>query len=226
MTFSLPAYVPTRWELRLPDYPIITNSWRSSAFPEILGSLPNGAEWRLEFDNRTNAEALALLLPWRATGGGQWPLDFMPFELAFGCDSADFRKRLTGTTWSIASEPRKESVKNGRFNVKIDLVYELTFVSTYGPTRPIAPVAPSSGLRLGVQPAIFGLSSANIVFFLDPGDNIDSIVILSPSLDFGGPSNVELSLGQNGNFLLEFDEGSVSLASDSLELPIPAIELL
>lgn len=226
MTFSLPAYVPTRWELRLPDYPIITNSWRSSAFPEILGSLPNGAEWRLEFDNRTDVEALALLLPWRATGGGQWPLGFMPLELADGCDDANFRKRLTGSTWLIASEPRKESVKNGRFNVRIDLVHELTFTTTYGPSRPTTPIAPSNGLRLSVQPATFGLGSANIVFFLDPGDNIDSIVILSPSLDFGGFSNAELSLGQNGNFLLEFDEGSVSLASDSLELPIPTIELL
>jgi hypothetical protein len=225
MTISLPAYTPSRWSLRLPDYPIITNSWRSSAFPEILGSLPNGAKWRLEFDSMTNAETLALLLPWRATGGGQWPLSFMPLELAGGCDNANFKKRLTGSTWSIASEPRSDSVKNGRFNVRIDLVHELTFTSTYGPARPATPTAPSNGLRLGVQAAGLGLGSANIVFFLDPGDNIDSIVILSPSLDFGVAGG-GLSLGQNGDFLLEFDEGSVSLASDSLELPIPTIELL
>lgn len=131
---TLPAYAPTRWELRLPDYPIITNSWRSSAFPEILGSLPTGAEWRLEFENMTNAEALALLLPWRATGGGLWTLTALPAELAGGVNNDNFKKRLTGTSWAIAREPQKESVKNGRFNVTIDLIYELTFTSTYGPS--------------------------------------------------------------------------------------------
>ena len=225
MIVTLPPYTPSRWELRLPDYPIITNSWRSSAFPEILGSLPNQSEWRLEFENMASDEALALLLPWRATGGGQWPLAFLPLELAGGCNSANFRKRLTGTTWSIASEPRKESVKNGRFNVTIELVHELTFISTYGPARDTTPGAPSTGLRLGVPSAEFGLSLPT-GFFLDPGDNIDSLVILSPSLDFGGPGSVELSLGQNGDFLLEFDEGSVSLAGDSLQLSTPTIQLM
>jgi len=47
-------------------------------------------------------------------------------------DDADFRKRLTGTTWTIAQPPRKESVKNGRFAVTIELVHELTFESLYG----------------------------------------------------------------------------------------------
>jgi hypothetical protein len=76
-----------------------------------------------------------------------------------------------------------------------------------------------------VQPAIFGLSLPTGLF-LDPGDGIDSLVILSPSLDFSGSSDVELSLGQNGDFLLEFDEGSVSLAGDRLQLPIPTVELM
>lgn len=131
MTITLPAYTPSSWELRLPDYPIITNTWRSSSFPEILGSLPNGAQWSLRFENMNNTEALALLLPWRATGGGQWPLAALPSALAGGVDNVNFAKRLTGTTWTIAREPRKQSIKNGRFDVDIELVYELTFASSY-----------------------------------------------------------------------------------------------
>lgn len=129
---TLPAITPTSWELKLPDYPVISNSWRSASFPELLGSLPSDAEWSLRFENMTAAEALALMLPWKATGGGQWPLTKLPDELAGGVDDADFRERLTGTTWTMARKPRKESVKRGRFNVTIDLVHELTFDSLYG----------------------------------------------------------------------------------------------
>jgi hypothetical protein len=134
---TLPAYTPTDWELRLPGYPVIAGKWRSTAFPEALGSIPSEAQWKLIYENCTSAEALALLLPWRATGGGQWALSPLPLEVALGVDDADFRKRLTGTTWTIAREPQKESVKNGRFNVTIDLIYELTFASNYGPINPL-----------------------------------------------------------------------------------------
>lgn len=144
MTITLPAYTPSSWELRLPDYPIITNTWRSSSFPEILGNLPNGAEWRLKFENMDDAEALALLLPWRATGGGQWPLATLPAALAGGVDNVNFAKRLTGTPWAIAREPQKESVKKGRFNIAIDLVYELTFTSVFNLVLSV----PAVGIRV------------------------------------------------------------------------------
>jgi len=129
---TLPAITPTDWELRLPDYPVISNDWGAAAFPELLGSLPSDARWSLVFENVTAAEAMALMLPWRATGGGQWPLTTLPDELAGGVDDSGFRKRLTGTTWTMAQPPRKESVKNGRFTVTIELVHELTFESLYG----------------------------------------------------------------------------------------------
>lgn len=131
---TLPAITPTRWTLKLPDYPVITNAWRSWTFPEITGSLPSGAEWQLVYENVTSDEALALLLPWRATGGGQWPLTLLPAAVAGGCDNENFRKRLTGTSWGMASEPREVSVKNERFNVTIDLIHELAFASIYGPS--------------------------------------------------------------------------------------------
>lgn len=163
LPLTLPAITPTTWELRLPDYPVITGAWRSSAFPEILGSLPSGAEWGLRFENVSDAQALALLLPWRATAGGLWPLTALPAELAGGVNNDDFRKRLTGTTWTIAREPKKESVKNGRFNVTIDLVHELTLESIYGPRASavaidevplllrIAPVLEVMGLPVAVD---------------------------------------------------------------------------
>lgn len=225
MTVTLPAYTPTRWELRLPDYPIITNSWRSSAFPEILGSLPNGSEWRLEFENMTSAEALALMLPWRATAGGQWALGFLPIELAGGCNSASFRKRLTGTTWSIASEPRKESVKNERFNISIDLIYELTFISTYGPTRPTL-LDVSSGLRLRIAPINMGLlpTEQNILLY-GLNDFLETL---------GEPSSLQMSLpnviiyaqGQGGVILLP-PEGALEFEepTPSLELNVPTINM-
>lgn len=152
---TLPRYTPTTWELRLPDYPVITGAWRSSAFPEILGSLPSGAEWSLTFENVNDAQALALLLPWRATAGGLWPLTALPAELASGVNSDDFKKRLTGTTWTIAREPRKESIKNGRFNVTIDLVYELTLESSYGPK--------ASATTISESPLLLNISQTMMV---------------------------------------------------------------
>jgi hypothetical protein len=148
LPLTLPAYTPSSWELELPGYPVITGTWRSSAFPEILGSLPSDSRWRLRFENVTSEQALELLLPWRATGGGQWPLTSLPDELAGGVDDANFRKRLTGTTWTIAEKPRQEPVKNGRFNIAIVLVYELTLESIYGPSNPTAPRVTNNPLLL------------------------------------------------------------------------------
>jgi hypothetical protein len=80
-----------------------------------------------------------------------WPLTALPAELAGGVDDANFKKRLTGTTWTIEKEPTKESVKNGRFNVTIELIYELTFESIYGPRNPL--------LDLGANPVLLNLSN-------------------------------------------------------------------
>jgi hypothetical protein len=130
---TLPAYTPSDWELMLPGYPVITSSFRSASYPDILGSLPSESRWRLTYENMTNAEALALLLPWKGTGCGIWPLASLPAEVAGGVNNANFRKRLTGTTWAIEKEPVMQPVKNGRFTVTIDLIYELTLESVYGP---------------------------------------------------------------------------------------------
>jgi len=159
---TLPPYTPSTWELRLPGYPVIVNSWRSASFPELLGALPSGAEWGMTFESRDDDEALALLLPWRASGCGLWPLTALPIELAGGVDDADFRKRLTGTTWTMASEPRLEPVKNGRFNVTIQLVYELAFDSVYGPGAPALPQTRGNPLRLNISTTLVvaGLPSA------------------------------------------------------------------
>ena len=159
LPLTLPAYIPTSWELTLPGYPVIVASFRSVSYPDILGSLPSDSRWRLFFRNMTNAEALALLLPWKASGCGIWSLTTLPAELASGVNDANFRKRLTGTTWTIEKEPTKESVKNGRFNVTIELIHELTFESIYGPLRP--------SLELGANPVLLGtfnvLSIAGLV---------------------------------------------------------------
>jgi hypothetical protein len=67
-----------------------------------------------------------------------WPLASLPAEVAGGVDDEDFRKRLTGTTWAIESEPVMQSVKNGRFTVTIGLIHELTLESVYGPRNAAA----------------------------------------------------------------------------------------
>jgi hypothetical protein len=138
---TLPAYTPGDWELTLPGYPVITSSFRSASYPDILGSLPSGSKWRLTYKNMTNAEALALLLPWKGTGCGIWPLASLPAEVAGGVDDEDFRKRLIGTTWAIESEPVMQSVKNGRFTVAINLIHELTLESVYGPRSAAADIS-------------------------------------------------------------------------------------
>lgn len=137
---TLPAYTPTSWELTLPGYPVIVGGFNSVSFPDVLGSLPSDSRWRLRFENVSDEEALALLLPWKATGGGLWPLTELPIEVAGGVNDANFRKRLTGTTWTIEKKPSKESVKNGRFTVTIELVHELTFESIYGPAGPLTDI--------------------------------------------------------------------------------------
>lgn len=136
---TLPARTPTSWQLKLPDYPVIANNWRSGSFPELLGSVPNGAEWQLFFENQSSSEALETLRLWDATANGRWPLGRLPQELAGGIDDDDFWILLIGTTWSMAQEPRLEPIKNRRFNVTIDLVYELTDESHYGPINPMPP---------------------------------------------------------------------------------------
>jgi hypothetical protein len=60
----------------------------------------------------------------------------LPLEVAFGINDTAFARRLTSTTWTMAREPQMQSVKKGRFTVTIDLIYELTFVSNYGPINP------------------------------------------------------------------------------------------
>ena len=161
---TLPPFTPTTWELKLPGYPVIASNWQSTAYLELLGSLPSDAEWRLVFENRTAADALALLLPWRATGGGQWPLTELPEEIAYGVDDVNFRKRLTGTSWTIAREPSSPSVTKGRFDVTIDLVHELTFVSIYGPSAPVLTISENPILLsfVGVL-TIAGLPSSRVV---------------------------------------------------------------
>jgi len=163
LPLTLPAITPTNWELTLPGYPVIVASFRSASFPEILGSLPSDSRWKLTFENVNDAQALALLLPWYASGCGLWSLTQLPEELAGGVNNADFRKRLTGTTWTIEREPTKQSVKKGRFNVTIDLVYELTFESVYGPRN--------SPPNLGANPLLLNLS------------NIMSVVAVPVTLD-------------------------------------------
>jgi hypothetical protein len=208
---TLPRYTPTTWELRLPDYPVITGAWRSSAFPEILGSLPSGAEWSLTFENVNDAQALALLLPWRATAGGLWPLTALPAELASGVNSDDFKKRLTGTTWTIAREPRKESIKNGRFNVTIDLVYELTLESSYGPK--------ASATTINESPLLLNISQTMTVVGIptDKGPPINRIHV-------GPVLNLELVSTMNTfGVVVGIDKGAridVSSQSELLSLNI------
>ena len=177
---TLPPCTPSTWELRLPGYPVIVNSWRSASFPELLGTLPSGAEWGMTFESLDDGEALALLLPWRASGCGLWPLTTLPIELAGGVDDADFVERLLGTTWTMASEPRLEPVKNGRFNVTIELVYELAFDSVYGPGAPALPQTRGNPLRLNVSTtlAITGLPST----FLKITDRRNATEVLALNL--------------------------------------------
>lgn len=180
LPLTLPAYTPARWELVLPDYPVITSSFRSVSFPEVLGSLPSDSRWKLYFDNMSSEQALALLLPWRATGMGMWPLTTLPDALAGGVDSIEFRKRLTGTTWTIEKEPSMDSVKNNRFNIVIELIYELTFSSIYGPRRPDS--------ALGTNPVLLNIGNAMTVAgtlaSIDPALPA-TITISGPALSLG-----------------------------------------
>jgi hypothetical protein len=147
MTLTLPAYTPSDWELILPGYPVIAANFRSVSYPDVLGSLPSESRWRLTYENMTNAEALALLLPWKATGCGMWPLDQLPAETAGGVDNVDFRKRLTGIRWAIEKEPVMQSVKNGRFTVTIELIHELNLEIGPSIENPVEPDEPVFGLN-------------------------------------------------------------------------------
>jgi hypothetical protein len=77
----------------------------------------------------------------------------LPAEVAGGVNSADFGKRLVGTTWKIGEEPSVTIVQNGFLSIDILLVYELTFASLYGPASPLA-AAGREPVLLGIVPAI------------------------------------------------------------------------
>lgn len=130
MTIPFPAYRPTSWELQLPNYRVITNSWRATEWPEILGSLPEDARLRLRYENIPDAEALELLLAWRAAAGGFYALDALPEEVAAGIDDVALANRILDVeplSWVMAGPPRQESVKNLRSTVDIELKTELRF---------------------------------------------------------------------------------------------------
>jgi len=199
---TLPALTPTEWELRLPDYPVINNSWRSSSFPTILGNLPTDSTWRLTFANTTSAESAEVLRLWNATGGGQWPLATLPAALAGGVDSVEFRKRLIATTWAMAKVPRVVPVKNGYFTITVELVHELTFSSAYGPGDPPPPEV------LGF-PLLLGLTAGLAVAAL-PAQRVGGRRSAGPVLGLGLPSGlapvapgVEARRGKPLPFLLE-----------------------
>lgn len=131
MAIPFPPYRPTSWELQLPNYRVITNSWRATEWPEILGSLPEDARLRLRYENITDAEALELLLLWRATAGGYYPLNTLPAEVAAGIDDVALANRILSIaplSWVVAGPPRQESVKRLRSGVDIELKSELRFV--------------------------------------------------------------------------------------------------
>jgi len=127
-----PPYRPSSFELRLPGWPVIANNWRSSEVSEILGSLAEGASLRLNYTNILSAEALELLLVWRSTAGGRYPLNPLPVEVAAGINNTALAARITNISplvWVVASPPQQESVKNLRSGISIELVSELRLPS-------------------------------------------------------------------------------------------------
>jgi hypothetical protein len=130
MVIPFPPYRPTSFELRLPGCPVITNNWRATEWPEILGNIAEGASLRLSYRNITDAEALELLLLWRATAGGRYPLNPLPAEVAAGINDAALADRILNIAplvWVPAGPPSQESVKRIRSGLEIELVSELRF---------------------------------------------------------------------------------------------------
>ena len=219
---TLPAYTPTNWELTLPGYPVISSSFRSASYPDILGSLPNESRWRLTYENMTNAEALALLLPWKGTGCGIWPLASLPADTAGGVDNEDFRKRLIGTTWAMERGPVMQSVKNGRFTVTIDLIHELTFESVYGPRNAAAGIEIPVRLNMSNVMSIVALATLPLPSL----ENADGVVSLTLESGLAIIESAPLSLLPFG-----FADAVLDLALESglttlvlAVLPLPSLE--
>ena len=110
----------------------------------------------------------------------------LPPEVAFGVNDAAFRERLTGTSWTMAREPQKQSVKKGRFTVTIDLIYELTFESRYGPINPVD--------DLGEQPVLLRITGLVIVAGL-PSSMVVPIVTFpaGPVIELGVTGALEVA---------------------------------
>ena len=219
---TLPAYTPTNWELTLPGYPVISSSFRSASYPDILGSLPNESRWRLTYENMTNAEALALLLPWKGTGCGIWPLASLPADTAGGVDNEDFRKRLIGTTWAMERGPVMQSVKNGRFTVTIDLIHELTFESVYGPRNAAAGIEIPVRLNMSNVMSVVALATLPLPSL----ENADGVVSLTLESGLAIIESAPLSL-----FPFGFADAALDLALESglttlapAVLPLPSLE--
>lgn len=177
MVIPFPAYRPTSWELQLPNYRVITNNWRATEAPEILGSLPEDARLRLRYENITDQQALELLLLWRATAGGYYPLDPLPAEVAAGINDAALANRIRSIaplSWVVADPPRQESIKNLRSGLDIELKSELRFVPSIAiptVTCPVYAARQYAGCA-GAPPALPGpaevLPGITVDGFYDP----------------------------------------------------------
>lgn len=220
---TLPAYTPSDWELTLPGYPVITSSFRSASYPDILGSLPSESRWKLTYENMTNTEALALLLPWKGSGCGIWPLGSLPAETAEGVDDEDFRKRLIGTTWAIERGPVMQSVKNGRFTITIDLIHELTFESVYGP-RNAETDASLIPVRLNMSNVMSVVALATIPLpSLENADGVFSLTLES-GLTIVEPTPLSLLPLEDADAVLDLALGSELAVIELAILPLPFLE--
>lgn len=187
MVIAFPAYRPSSWELQIPNYPVIANNWRSTELPEILGSLPEDSRLRLTYRNVSSAEALQLLLSWRASAGGFYPLSPLPAEIAAGIDNAAIAGQILNVgplVWVVAESPTKESIKNQRFTVNIELKTELRATSA----SPILPVAPCP--IIDVDGGLGTIEPFSILFTIPFFLQVSA----AKKLDFNPPINISIDI--------------------------------
>jgi hypothetical protein len=126
---AYPTIRPTDLTLVLAKQPIATHGWQGVwEAPEIAGSLPVDARLDLSYQNITTADAVALLVCWRVSGSGFFPLNSLPAEVVAGVVNADLAawiRQPPGLKWTWAEVPSHQAVKAGRATVAVRLTAEL-----------------------------------------------------------------------------------------------------
>lgn len=129
MPIPFPPLRPTSRAYTTADYPVASPEFAAGiAYPRLWGQTASNAVLQLQFDNITDAQAVAILSSYAASRGGFHPLTLPP-EIVSGIELLDLRYKIANTNyllWHYAEPPKVEARIPGISSVTVSLVATLS----------------------------------------------------------------------------------------------------